>query len=97
MVSKKIWKKYFEQLRNEIKWLPPNMGFTVDLTVPPAETTVKGKFGEQTVYIVQTSIGKCYLSKKQFLQLCEAIEKLNAWEQGVMYCKTDARKNVIAT
>jgi hypothetical protein len=51
----------------------------------PTEMKMKGKYGENTVYVVESNIGKLALNRRQFMEVAERMRTANYPEEGIDY------------
>jgi len=78
------WQETYQKLRAEVKFLPKNMTVRIYPT-EPTETKMKGKYGENTVYIVESNIGKLALNRRQFMDVAERMNMAGYPEAGIDY------------
>jgi hypothetical protein len=62
------WQHYEKTIKGEVKFAPKDESITI-YNDEPMEQEIDGKYGKQTMYIVNTNIGLVALNRTQFLKV----------------------------
>jgi hypothetical protein len=78
------WEETYQKLRDEVKFLPKNITVRI-YPAEPVEKQMQGKYGTNTVFVVESNIGKLALNRKQFMEVAERMRTANYPEVGIDY------------
>ena len=65
------WNKISNIEKETPKWLPKGRIVQISPNVEPEQTKVDGKYGERLLYIVDSSIGRIYITPVQIIDVCK--------------------------
>lgn len=79
LVNKRAWLKEKESIDKKPKFLPKGAMVTLFATPEPEKTTIDGKFGEQTMYLIhgKTSDGRKCIFQANESQMSDIAGKMN--------------------